>query len=39
MNAAFTPGLFLRMAHSSLDPPELGYVPAQVSLTLAIPQH
>jgi hypothetical protein len=35
MNAAFTCSLFLRMAHTSLDPSRLKMIHRQVSLTLA----
>ncbi len=34
MNAAFTRGLFLRMAHTSLDPSSLMMIHRQVSVTL-----
>jgi hypothetical protein len=39
MNAAFTRGLFLRMAHTSLDPSGLKMIHRQVSVTLPAAQH
>jgi hypothetical protein len=39
MNAAFTLGHFLRMAHSSQIPLGLGAVPRQASVTLATAHH